>query len=137
MNNIQDKLNSFATQSGAVPEKDVFIENLHNRMEKREKYQQGLLTSLAGIIVFVLCGTGLFINTGGIESIEDQMDFLFFAEYDVESIDGNWMMDEEFFYEAATYLVSEEDLISTGWSIVKTLDELNLINNFKPNSNGG
>ena len=37
MNNIQDKLNSFATQSGAVPDKDVFIENLHNRMEKREK----------------------------------------------------------------------------------------------------
>ena len=77
MNNIQDKLNSFAAQSGAVPDKDVFIENLHNRMEKREKYQQGLLTSLTGIIVFVLCGTGLFINTGGIESIEDQMDFLF------------------------------------------------------------
>tara|TARA_B100000315_G_scaffold260870_1_gene326625 strand:+ start:648 stop:1061 length:414 start_codon:yes stop_codon:yes gene_type:complete len=137
MNNIEDKLNSFAAQSGAVPDKDVFIENLHNAIDKREKYYQNLLNSLAGIIVFVLCGTGLFINPGGIEFVDDQTDFLFFVDYDIESIGSGWIVDEEFIYEAAAYLVSEEDLISTGWSIVETLNELNLINEFELPKNGG
>ena len=47
------------------------------------------------------------------------------------------IVDEEFFFEAAAYLLSEEDLISTGWSIVEILDELNLINDFELSKNGG
>ena len=137
MNNIEDRLKLFVVHSGSIPDKDAFIEILHNKIEKREKYRQNLLNSLAGIIVLVLCGTGLFLNTGGIESVDDQMDFLFFAEYDVESIVSGWIVDEEFIFEAAAYLLSEEDLISTGWSIVEILDELNLINDFKLSKNGG
>jgi len=137
MNNIEDRLKLFVVHSGSIPDKDAFIEILHNKIEKREKYRQNLLNSLAGIIVLVLCGTGLFLNTGGIESVDDQMDFLFFAEYDVESIGSGWIVDEEFIFEAAAYLLSEEDLISTGWSIVEILDELNLINDFELSKNGG
>ena len=125
---IERRIKSLKDHSHELGDAESFLTNLKGEIIQRDRRRQNIINSVAGLVVALAMGIGIYINSPTVDST--------FATVDVSEIiidlsdqpDSITVFDdEEFIMASMDYLIGGTELISTGWSIIEDLSLYNFL----------
>ena len=125
---IERRIKSLKDHSHELGDAESFLTNLKGEIIQRDRRRQNIINSVAGLVVALARGIGIYINSPTVDST--------FATVDVSEIiidlsdqpDSITVFDdEEFIMASMDYLIGGTELISTGWAIIEDLSLYNFL----------
>jgi len=121
MNKFEKQLISLNSNRKSIVDENIFLNKLHERVEKAERNKETFVTALA--LVFILffstytqLGVAIVENTFYVEEIESN-----YFELDFWNISDTTMMDNSSYIDELAYFLLEEDNL---WETMDLLHEI-------------